>query len=72
MKKETMKIHPDLVKELQHGSIKFKDYTNFPEGLHDVESVVNEDILSFLSPGGNWVLEVDGFRNKHILQKRNR
>ena len=72
LKKDKMEMHPYLVKEFQYGSIKFEDYTNFPEGLHDDESIVNGDILIYLSPGGKWVLEADGLRNKNVLRKRNR
>ena len=68
---DKMEMHPSLVKEFQHGSIKFEDYTYLPEGLHDVESKVNEDILIYLSPGEKWVLEADDFRNKNVLRKRN-
>ena len=72
LRKDKMEMHPSLVKEFQHGSIKFEDYTYLPEGLHDVESKFNEDILIYLSPGEKWVLEADGFRNKNVLRKRNR
>ena len=72
LKKEKMEMHPYLVKEFQHRSINFEDYKYFPEGLHDEESIANEDIHIYLSPGGKWVLEVDGFRNKNVLRKRNR
>ena len=72
LRKDKMEMHPSLVKEFQHGSIKFEDYTYLPEGLHDVESKFNEDILTYLSPGEKWVLEADGFRNKNVLRKRNR
>ena len=72
LKKDKMEMHPYLVKEFQYGSIKFEDYTNFPEGLHDDESIVKGDILIYLSPGGKWVLEADGLRNKNVLRKRNR
>ena len=72
LKKDKMEMHPYLVKEFQYGSIKFEDYTNFPEGLHDDESIVNGDILIYLSPGGKWVLEADRLRNKNVLRKRNR
>ena len=72
LKKEKMEMHPYLVKEFQHRSINFEDYKYFPEGLHDEESIANEDIPIYLSPGGKWVLEVDGFRNKNVLRKRNR
>ena len=72
LKKDKMEMHPYLVKGFQYGSIKFEDYTNFPEGLHDDESIVNGDILIYLSPGGKWVLEADGLRNKNVLRKRNR
>ena len=72
LKKEKMEMHPYLVKEFQHRSINFEDYKYFPEGLHDYESIANEDILIYLSPGGKWVLEVDGFRKKNVLRKRNR
>ena len=72
LKKGKMEMYPYLVKEFQYGSIKFEDYTNFPEGLHDDESIVNGDILIYLSPGGKWVLEADGLRNKNVLRKRNR
>ena len=71
LRKDKMEMHPSLVKEFQHGSIKFEDYAYLPEGLHDVESKVNEDILIYLSPGEKWVLEADGFRNKNVLRKRN-
>ena len=69
---DKMEMHPSLVKEFQHGSIKFEDYMYLPEGLHDVESKVNEDFHIYLSSGGKWVLEADGFRNKNVLRKRNR
>ena len=72
LKKEKMEMHPYFVKEFQHRSINFEDYTYFPEGLDDSESKANEDILIYISPGGKWVLEVDGFRNKNVLRKRNR
>ena len=72
LKKEKMEMHPYFVKEFQHRSINFEDYTYFPEGLDDSESKANEDILIYLSPGGKWILEVDGFRNKNVLRKRNR
>ena len=72
LQKDKMEMHPSLVKEFQNGSIKFEDYTYLPEGLHDVESKVNEDILIYLSPGEKWVLEADGLRNKNVLRKRSR
>ena len=72
LKKEKMEMHPYFVKEFQHRSINFEDYTYFPEGLDDSESKANEDILIYRSPGGKWILEVDGFRNKNVLRKRNR
>ncbi|PFX12187.1 hypothetical protein AWC38_SpisGene23893 [Stylophora pistillata] len=72
LKEEKMEMDPNLARELQHGSIECEDCTNLPEWLHDVESIVNEHIFICHSPGGKWVLEADGFRNKHILRKRNR
>ncbi|XP_022802705.1 uncharacterized protein LOC111340175 [Stylophora pistillata] len=72
LKEENMKMDPYLVKEFQHGSIKCENYANFLEAIHDVETIVNEDVLICHSPGGKWVLEADGFRNKHVLRKSNR
>ncbi|XP_022798969.1 uncharacterized protein LOC111337017 isoform X1 [Stylophora pistillata] len=71
LEKEIMEMNPYLVAEFLHGSFKYEEYTNFLEGLHDVESIVNEDILICHSPGGKWVLEANGFQKNHILRKRN-
>lgn len=71
-KEEIMEMNPYLVGEFLHGSFKYEEYTNFLEGLHDVESIVKEDIPICYSPGGKWVLEANGFQKTYILRKRHR
>ncbi|PFX11347.1 hypothetical protein AWC38_SpisGene24973, partial [Stylophora pistillata] len=69
---EKMEMDSYLVREFQDESFECEDCMNFPEWLHDVEIIVNEHKLICHSPGGKWVLEADGFRNKHILRRKNR
>ena len=65
-------VSAGLFKEVHDELFKFGVYTNIPKAFQDLVYDVNGDILWYVSPERNWIIEADGFPKICILQTGNR